>query len=204
MGKIQYDIVEIPNLKGDSKLYRVKVVNSCTKSFEKVKKDAEHCSMMTRADVEAVATNLSEQIAETLKHGDDIHLKGIGYFSLSIRTGAVQNPRKINAKNIQVNGINFKPDKHLLGRLMDNCEFEKVQSAACSVPVTMQEMLSRLQDFFRTNKSISRREFQRLMQMTKGTAIRRIDELCKGNDAVLRKEGSGRTTMYYARSTSTI
>ena len=53
-----------------------------------------------------------------------------------------------------------------------------------------------LKDFFKHHGSITRAEFQTLLGLTRTTAIRRLNELCKGPSAIFDKEGARNSPIY--------
>lgn len=197
MGNIAYDIYEIPNMKGDEKKYRVRVVRPLTRSFEDIKKIIHSRTSFSPGGITGVTERLSTMIVETLSAGERMHIDGIGYFNLAININHVADGRKITAKDITVTGINFTPDKKLVQKIVENCTFEKASYSSQSAPDSAEEIIKGLIAFFEDHNSISRFEFQHLFGMTKATATRRLNALCGLPEAPLRKDDRNRLTCYY-------
>jgi len=197
MGNIAYDIYEIPNMNGDEKKYRVRVVRPLTRSFEDIKKIIHSRTSFSPGGITGVTESLSAMIAETLSAGERMHIDGIGYFNLAINIDRTTNSKKITAKDITVTGINFTPDKKLVQKIIENSTFEKAVYSSQSAPDSAEKIIEGLIEFFKDQKSISRFEFQHLFGMTKATATRRLNALCGLPEAPLRKDDRNRLTCYY-------
>lgn len=85
---------------------------------------AEQSSLMS-GDVLSVLEQLPAEIAEQLKQGRTVNIRGMGTFFLSISSVGVENRKDCRPSTIRDMRICFKADKEFK-KLMDNCEFQNL------------------------------------------------------------------------------
>jgi predicted histone-like DNA-binding protein len=195
MGKIDFDIYETPHAKRAKQSYHVRITNSELLDFEKVKKRIADQSTATLGDVSLVVEQLSKIIANEIGMGNRVHIEGIGYFSIGIETDPTSNAKSINATKVRVRGPQFIPDKKLQSSLTD-ISFVRSKIKRHSASTTYEEKQVILKDYFKTHASINRLEFQKLLGLTKETAIRRIHEFCEKPYVIFIKEGANNSPYY--------
>ncbi len=143
------------------------------------------------ADVKLVWEALRTQIIDALSHGYRVQLDGLG--SLSMELSSHSGPKVPTGKDIQISGIRFRPDKHLLDRLAD-VKF-KVEGKV-SQPLGAPELADALYEYFETHDAITTREFARISHYAMSTSYRKIAEyVAMGEmEAVPRTDGYYRPT----------
>ncbi len=78
---------------------------------------------LSSADVFAAVEGVREIIIEELMSGNNVRLDGLGIFSLSVRTEAVEDPSKLNKTHVREVKIQFRPDPELKG-ILKTAEFQ--------------------------------------------------------------------------------
>ena len=133
--------------------------------------DINNATTATDTDVKLVWDALRTQIIEVLSQGHRVQLDGLGSLTmeLSCRKG-VTDP---TGKDIQISGIRFRPDKHLLDRLAD-VKFQV--EGKVSQPLAADELTDALHKYFETHEAISTREFARISHYAMSTSYRKIKE----------------------------
>ena len=111
--------------------------------------------MPTKADVKAVVEGLSHLLARRLSSGTSVHLEGIGYFSVGITAPTFSDPSEINARQIKVRTVDFRPEKKLIEEIAQKTSFQK--STACERSVTLTDKAVRrlLRDYLEIHDCIS-------------------------------------------------
>lgn len=107
--------------------YRVVVVENQTIGFKRISRHIQQATSLTPADIIGTLTALKEEMAEELKMGNNVHLPGIGYFSLAIEGELYEDPRShhYRLRNAGVRRVKFRPDTEFLEALRD-IEFENI------------------------------------------------------------------------------
>ena len=116
--ELKYDIYSIQNAVGTGeqcKYVRLKQYEPLT-AKELEAKIQNRCSL-TKGDVAAVLSELHDIAVEEFSQGRRFYIPEIGYFSLSVGLEMPEdNPdKKITGKEVQLTGINFQPEKMLVG-----------------------------------------------------------------------------------------
>ncbi|MBE0651606.1 MAG: HU family DNA-binding protein [Bacteroidales bacterium] len=95
-------------------------------NFRQVANTLSRRTTMSTADVAAAVEGFREIIVEELMAGNNVKLDGLGIFSLSLSTEAVDNPSKLNKTHIRDLKIQFRPDPELKEILKTaNFQFQK-------------------------------------------------------------------------------
>lgn len=81
-----------------------------------------HQSSVMAGDVLSVLQQLPHEIAEQLKSGRTIHIRGFGTFYMSISSKGVEKPEDCRPSTIVSSRICFRADVSFK-KLMSNCEF---------------------------------------------------------------------------------
>lgn len=193
--KVYYDIYESPQSKHSKHSYHVRVAKSDLIDFQRIKKIIASQCTATEGDVSLSVEQLSCNMANEVGSGNRFHIEGIGYFYLIIEADPASDVKSINNHQIRVRTVGFTPDKVLMSRLAE-IDFYRSPIKRHSVSSTYVEKQMILKDFFRQHDSITRAEFQTLLRLTRTTAIRRLNELCKGPSAIFNKEGARNSPIY--------
>jgi len=196
MGTINYSWYNTPSQKKGQKSYHVRISKAQTMQFDEVSKELEQTTMATEADVKGIVEGLSYLLAHRLSSGTSVHIEGIGYFSLSIAAPTADDPSKINAPQIKVRTVKFRPEKKLINEIVENVSFQKSATCERSVTLNKKSVQRLLKDFLEIHDCISATEFRFLMNQTRATAYRRLRELCKGPFPTLIKMGGPHSSVY--------
>ena len=139
--------------------------------IEQMAHDISHATTATPTDVKLVWDVLRSQIIEALSQGHRVQLDGLGSLTMELSSHSGDTPP--TGKDIQISGIRFRPDKHLLDRLAD-VKF-KVEGKV-SQPLAAPELADALYEYFETHEAITTREFARISHYAMSTSFRKIKE----------------------------
>lgn len=199
--KVYYDIYESPQSKHTKHSYHVRIAKSDLIDFQRIKKIIASQCTGTEGDISLAVEQLSCNMANEVGSGNRFHIEGIGYFYLIIEADPASSAKSINNHQIRVRTVGFTPDKILMSRLTE-IDFYRSPIKRHSASSTYAERQMILKDFFKRHNSITRAEFQTLLGLTRTTAIRRLNELCKEPCAIFNKEGARNSPVYIPITTS--
>ena len=173
--------------------FHPRTINQGTADLKVLAKEIEKGTTLTAADIEATLTALTDQMVKHLLNGERIYLKGLGYFSISLRctkTNAI--PDQTRAENIRFKALNFKADKNL------RLELQGITCKRCSSNTSNTgesiEVVNALSKFFETHSFITRKMMEELCNMSQTTANRRLKECI--NNRILKNEGTRFNPIY--------
>lgn len=192
---IKYDVYKNPTVDEDGEYtYHVRLLSADTISTDKLASEIEFGTSMSEGDVKSVFASLEHLFARYLLEGKRIHIDGIGYFQLSVKSPKVKNPDKMRADYISVRTIRFVPEKKLKAKLK-KAHFERAKSGTHSVIITIEDIKTLLGDYFRNHSFITRAQFQKLCGLTRGTAQNRLKTLIQ--EGVLKYSGKEGVHIYF-------
>lgn len=191
----EYDFYKNPIPAGSNRKPRLhaRIVTRGTTDTEKLAEDVHSRCSLSTADVMAALVSLSEIIVERLQEGERIHIKGLGYFQMTVKCPPVKTEKEIRAESIRFKSVAFRPEAELKKEL-NNTQFVRARYKSHSSKYSEIEVDGLLTGYFLKHDYILRVEFQRLCGFTKGTANRRLAELIKAGK--LKKEGLYRFPIY--------
>ena len=140
-------------------------------NIEQMAHDISHATTATPTDVKLVWDALRTAITDALCVGHRVQRDGLG--SLSMELSNHTGPTPPTGKDVQISGIRFRPDKHLLDRLAD-VKF-KVEGKV-KEPLAAPELADALYEYFETHDDISVREFARISHYAPSTAYKKLGE----------------------------
>lgn len=190
-----YDFYKNPIPKGSNRKPRLhaRVVPRNTIDSDRLAEFIHKVSSLTIGDVQATLTMLSEVLVRELKDGNRIHIKGLGYFEMTLQCPPIKDPKEIRAESIHFKSVAFRPEVALRKEL-ETTQFTRAVHKRHSKERTEKEIDERLTRYFATHNYILRQDFQALCGFTKGTANRRLKE--RLNAGKLKKEGAYRSPIY--------
>lgn len=200
--KIKFDVIEIaksPLHEADKTYSRPAIVNPQTiPTRDIMEKASEECTL-TPIDISAVVGSLSRHIRKQLLQGNAVHIDGIGTFSLSLKLEDPTKPKAdITARDVEVAGINFNPDRALLSEVQHEVVFER-STVLRSSQVSEGEVVLGLKEYFQEHRNITKREFQELFGLKYGRATKLLLSLKDKNK--IRPVRVGQTNFYYPGET---
>ncbi|NDV64375.1 HU family DNA-binding protein [Bacteroides sp. 224] len=174
---IEFEFYEIPDLseKGKSK-YCARTVTLKTVSTNELAARIQHASSLTIGDVKGVLVQLSQVLADELAESNRVHIEGIGYFQVTLKTTTEIDPKKTRAQSVWFKSVKFRADKDL-NKKLKYVQTERARIRNHSVKLTHEQIDKKLEAFFQKNSFITRRLFQELCGMTTITASRHIKRL---------------------------
>ena len=193
--KVYYDIYKSPQSEHSKNSYHVRVTKSDLIDFQRIKRTIASQCTASEGDISLSVDQLSCNMANEVGSGNRFHIEGLGYFYLIIEADPASSAKSINNHQIRVRTVGFTPDKILMSRLT-GIDFYRSPIKRHSASTTYAEKQMILKDFFKHHGSITRAEFQTLLGLTRTTAIRRLNELCKGPSAIFDKEGARNSPIY--------
>lgn len=124
---VSYKLIKNHSPLPNNPAYKVVVVENETVGLKRIGRHIQQATSLTSTDIVGALTALKTEIAEELKTGNNVHLPGIGYFSLAIRGDLYEDPRsrRYRLRNAEVRKVKFRPDTELLEALR-GIEFENV------------------------------------------------------------------------------
>lgn len=194
---VYYDLYSNPPRENDSENsgLHARIVSGKTVETEQLAEEIHARTTASKADVAGVLAALEEVVAEHLKKGKRIYIKGLGYFEMTLDCPAVQNPKNIRAESIRFKAVYFRAEKRLR-QALETAEFKRVEYKHHSQILSVTESERLLSDYFAGNSYITREEFQKISGFTRSTATRRLNQLIQKGKLV--KKGSANFPIYEA------
>lgn len=182
---IKYDLYKNPSAsKGRGKMH-ARVISPQTTDTAALIKQIEYASSLTEGDVTSALSSLVRIMRDELEQGNRVHLKGLGYFYLTLRCPPVDSPKKIRAESIKVKTLAFRPEITLRKHLAGTAGLQRVSLKNHSQILSDVDVDRILTDYFNENTFLTRQKFQALCGYTDSTAARRLKMLVE--NGTLRK-----------------
>ena len=177
---IEYDFYRNPNSQGtNKKRYHARVVSSHRVSTDQLAEEIQKECTLTTADIKAVLMSLSDKLAQHLGEGSKVHLEGIGYFQVNLKCKEeVRTTTAIRSENVEFKSVSYRADNELKKHLKKQ-KIQRSQTKIHSVEMTEEEIDQKLTDYFKTNDTLTRSQFEVLCTQVKSTAHRILQKLVK-------------------------
>ena len=177
---IEYDFYRNPNSQGtDKKRYHARVVSSDRISTDELAEEIQKECSLTITDVKAVLIALGDKLAKHLGDGSKVHLEGIGYFQVNLQCKEeVCTTRSVRSENVEFKSVSYRADNELKKHLKKQ-KIQRSQTKIHSVEMTEEEIDQKLTDYFKTNDTLTRSQFEVLCTQVKSTAHRILQKLVK-------------------------
>ena len=152
-------------------------------------------STVSRADVMAVLSGLSEVMAEALSDGQRVHLDGIGYFWPTLESVTpVRHDTPQKSHNVRLKSIRFRADKDLRQQFRIEGVHQVENNGRRTTSLTTDQAMSALRTYFTDHPVLTRRDFQRLLGLSSTTARLHLQRLRQAG--LLQNIGTPRQPMY--------
>lgn len=178
---IIYDWYENPNAEGDSEergLHPRPFLNGKV-STDKLCQWIHTRSSLTVGDAKSALSTLAEICAEELREGREVHIEGLGYFSLTLQATQKVTRKTLNkGTKLRLKGVCFRPDSQLKGEL-NGAKIRRSKYGCHSHKLSEVEIDMRLKEYFASHDLMIRIDFQNLCGMARTTAnnhLRRLQE----------------------------
>jgi predicted histone-like DNA-binding protein len=177
---IEYDFYRNPNSQGtNKKRYHARVVSSDRISTDELAEEIQNECSLTVTDVKAVLIALGDKLAKHLGDGSKVHLEGIGYFQVNLQCKEeVCTTRSVRSENVEFKSVSYRADNELKKHLKKQ-KIQRSQTKIHSVEMTEEEIDQKLTDYFKTNDTLTRSQFEVLCTQVKSTAHRILQKLVK-------------------------
>ena len=134
---VNYKLIKNHSKSAEKAEYRAVTVENQMVGLERIGRNIQEATTLTRADVIGTIAALKDEIADQLMSGNGVHLPGIGYFSLAVKGNVYEDPRthRHRLRNAEVRTVKFRPDIEMLDTLQ-HTKFENVtyRHGTSSVP----------------------------------------------------------------------
>lgn len=190
-----YDFYSNPVPPGSNRKPRLhaRIVTNGTIDTKDIAEEIHSRCTLTIGDIYATLISLSELITEHLQEGDRVHIKGLGYFQMTLQCPPVKSPKEIRAESIQFKSVAFRPEM-ALKEILKTTTFVRAARKVHSNKYSEIEIDGLLTGHFLDNPYITRMDFQYLCGFTKATANRKLTRLVQ--EGKLKKEGLCRFPVY--------
>ena len=177
---IEYDFYRNPNSQGtNKKRYHARVVSSDRITTDELAEEIQNECSLTITDVKAVLIALGDKLAKHLGDGSKVHLEGIGYFQVNLQCKEeVCTTRSVRSENVEFKSVSYRADNELKKHLKKQ-KIQRSQTKIHSVEMTEEEIDQKLTDYFKTNDTLTRIQFEVLCTQVKSTAHRILQKLVK-------------------------
>jgi len=163
-------------------------------------------SGLTEGTVAHVLQTLSHEMARALADGYSVSVDGLGIFKASIGVREDKemdtingDESKHNATSLQVTGINYRADKHLISDTDSHCHLTRgeVRKLCCS-PYTKEERLQLALDFLNdpTHPFMRLDDYVALTGLSKSLASKELVEFRENAETGITTTGRGSNKMY--------
>lgn len=177
---IEYDFYRNPNSQGtNKKRYHARVVSSDRITTDELAEEIQNECSLTITDVKAVLIALGDKLAKHLGDGSKVHLEGIGYFQVNLQCKEeVCTTRSVRSENVEFKSVSYRADNELKKHLKKQ-KIQRSQTKIHSVEMTEEEIDQKLTDYFKTNDTLTRSQFEVLCTQVKSTAHRILQKMVK-------------------------
>ncbi|WP_300729724.1 HU family DNA-binding protein [uncultured Bacteroides sp.] len=193
---VKFEFYQTPKPQESAKkTYHARVINQQHVDSDQLAEEICHQCSLTEADIKAALVALSKQMAEHLKNGKRVHLDGIGYFQITLQCPETDNPKKLRAEDVTFKTVRFRADKSLKGNLTE-LKTKRSQEKPHSSAITEEKLETKLTEYFKTNRILTRRSFEEIFRLTRPTACRTIKKLVERQQ--LKNIGTSHSPVYIA------
>jgi len=189
-----YDVYESPTESNDKKNVHVRLVTDGTIETEVIAQQIQFSSTLTIGDVEAVLSALSHHVTDMLREGKRVHIKGLGYFQMTMKCPPVKSAAEVKGNMIKFKSVSFRPENDLKKELQEAKFIRSDRKNIHSPSLSDKKIENLLAGYFETHEFITRLQFERLCFFTRSTATNRLNKLVETGK--LKKKG-GKNFFFY-------
>lgn len=202
----KYEMREMPDLLGNGKqvLYPRLIINRQVSSDEICRRMAQGTTF-NEGEIKGIIGMLAQELARQMGNGNTVKLEGIGTFRPRLglvkqaeRETTEKDSERRNARSIQVNGINFKPEAELVGRTHEACHLERMSKTGRlhPSPFTAEERLQQAQDYLETNPFLTGSDYAMLTGLNRSSASAELRKWAAMADSGIGTAGCGTHKVY--------
>ncbi len=196
--RIEYEVHATPSPNGEESTYHARRTSLVMREKDFVEHITNY-SIISEGLYELVMKTLMQEIPEQLLAGRDVHIKGLGTFYLKIKTKEkhIADPGAITARQLEVEGIGFTPDKAFNRRVQTaNVYFER-REAPASHNVNLTDVIVRMTAYCKQHHYFTERALQALFGLSKYKANQICNQLVAGEYAKFTRTRQGNVYHYH-------
>jgi hypothetical protein len=198
--------------------YQVRPDTRETVTTKTLKEHREYYNLQDNFTLEGVVEWLKKEMVEQMSFNRRIHLQGIGTFWIKLglkpiidengkkHKRIVTDPNAITGNDLEVTGVNFKPDKEFMANLKRELPYfehsDQRGSVGHSDDYTEEEMHQSIKEWFAKNDYLTRTQMASFWHLTEYKAKQWLQFLTTGDDALLVCRKQAGTFFYYLKGTS--
>jgi len=192
--KAKYQLVRTSDFNNNQEAQPLhpRLVSHKTLSVTDMMSYAKSYSSLSTADVKAALQLISELLEDALRHGYQVELDGIGYFSVSLKSRPVMDKEEIRSPSIRFKQVNFRLNKEMKRRLQ-GMELERDPEQR-KEPFAPQEREQRLWNYLNRHPSISTSIYMAINRCTRYLALKDLNYWLK--EEKLTEAGNRNTRIY--------
>ncbi|MFC2457558.1 MAG: DNA-binding domain-containing protein [Prevotella intermedia] len=171
---VNYKLIKNHSKSAEKAEYRAVTVENQMVGLERIGRNIQEATTLTRADVIGTIAALKDEIADQLMSGNGVHLPGIGYFSLAVKGNVYEDPRthRHRLRNAEVRTVKFRPDIEMLDTLQ-HTKFENVTYRHGTSSVPTAELTDKaLDDLFSAKPFITVADLRDYLNLSSANAYR--------------------------------
>ncbi|MBR1934209.1 MAG: hypothetical protein IJ841_11080 [Prevotella sp.] len=206
---IHYKVHPTPLKPGESvQTYHVRQVLKTTKHRRELAEEIARYGLVSVSVFELVIERLRREMAYQLRNGNDLHIDGIGRFSLQLGTKKVMgddgrwhaktylSPEELNAREVTIEGMTFTPDKAMLSLLKDRGVHFVRQKEDYNQDIPRDQLLAVLDSYCQEHGSFTRQIFQMLFGVSRYRAQLMLDALVSEPSPLYLRQKFGPSYVY--------
>lgn len=192
--KAKYQLVRTPDFNNspETQPLHPRLVSHKTVSITELMRHAKNYSSLSTADMKAALQLIAELLEDNLRHGFQVELDGIGYFSVSLKSRPVMEKEEIRSPSIHFKQVNFRLNKEMKIRLR-GMELERDPEQR-KEPFSPQEREQRLWNYLNRHPSISTSIYMALNRCTRYLALKDLNHWLE--EEKLTEAGHRNTRIY--------
>ncbi len=195
---IHYDFYKTTGAFAAEEKWFPRLVDNGTTETEEIMERIEESTSLTISDLKGAIDALVSQIAQHLEDGKNVHIDGLGHFSLSIGGEVARNEEgELRLKHAAIRSVNFRPEPSLLRRMSNASFTSKQHRGRQSSAIDEAQLPSTLAALCVETGHFTSRAFAKALKLTQSTANRRLNRLCA--EGILEDIGSRRLALYRLR-----
>lgn len=200
---IKQEMTDLQKTGQQKTFYRMKIErNIGTQEF--IDRMCHPGSGMSKGETTGVLIRAAETLAELLSDGYSVSLDDWGTFKATIglkegkEMDAIDGDApKHNARSLQVNGVNFHPDKKLIGNIDRRCLLERAGVSRLRIsPYTKEERLQRAKDYIKKHNAMRVKHYMALTGLSHTVAAKELRDFAHDKGSGITSMGRGVTVVY--------
>lgn len=169
MDTIEYDFYENPEKSSEfqKSKYHIRICNRQTVDTDGIVKNISRKCTLTPTDIHAVIVAFQDEIAFQLRQGKIVRLDGLCQFDISLAPSSGVCTGQETGPDIVLKSVNINPDKKLTDTVRDNLCRRVKSIGKHSKDISEQDIISRMTEYFKTHRTITRLQLQNICSITR-------------------------------------